>query len=231
MRVLVVDDEMRVCRSYSARLRADGHAVDEARSLPGARAALVDVDYDCVVVGTLAADGGPREMIAEARRQRPTRPVLVVSGGDDADRRIEALEAGADDSIARPVSLDELSLRVRKLIVRGSSPRPADAAERLGRVALHRGRREVTVDGRRIGLTPIQYALFEYLLANRSRIVSAAELLQHCWDWNHPARANPLPPQISRLRKAFQGAVRIESTRGVGYRLRVVDPEASPSGF
>lgn len=227
MRVLVVDEDVQARHTYAARLRVDGHAVDEADSFALAREALVDVDYDCVVVGDLSSKDA-QEMIVEARRHRASRPVLVVSREEDSDHRIEVLEAGADDSITRPVSLEELSLRVRKLIVRGSSSRPNDGHQHLGRVSLHRGRREVLVDGRQVGLTPIQYALFEYLLENRKRTVSAGELLQHCWDRNHPSRANPLPSQMSRLRKALLEAVHIEAVRGVGYRLRIPDPSEGP---
>ncbi len=222
----MVDEDIQARHAYAVRLRADGHAVDGMDSFESARAALVDVDYDCVVVGHLAS-ADAQQMITEARRQRRSRPVLVVSNEEDADHRVATLEAGADDLMARPVSLEELALRVRKLIVRGSSQRPNDGHQQLGRVSLHRGRREVLVDGEQVSLTPIQYALFEHLLDNRKRTVSADELLQHCWDRNHPSRANPLPSQISRLRKALRGAVAIDAVRGLGYRMRVPDPPAT----
>lgn len=229
----MVDEDIQARHAYTVRLRADGHAVDGTDSFESARAALVDVDYDCVVVGHLAS-ADAQQMITEARRQRRARPVLVVANEEDADHRVATLEAGADDLIARPVSLEELALRVRKLIVRGSSQRPSDGLQQLGRVSLHRGRREVMVDGDQVSLTPIQYALFEHLLDNRKRTVSADELLQHCWDRNHPSRANPLPSQISRLRKALRGAVAIDAVRGLGYRMRIPDPPeslAEESGF
>lgn len=206
-------------RDYTVRLRAEGHAVDEVGDLDRAERAVADVDYDCVVVGSVGSTGQVEGFIADARQQRPSRPIVVIADDEGPDHRVGMLEAGADDLIVRPVSLDELALRVRKLIVRGTSQQANDRHQRLGRVALHRGRREVLVDDRPVALAPIQYALFECLLDNRGRIVGADELIQRGWDRNHVLRANPLPVQMSRLRKALLGAVRIEAIRGAGYRL------------
>lgn len=225
MRILLVDDQPRSSRVVAVRLRADGYAVDQVRSPDEARGAVRDVDYDGVVVSLGPDEAATLPLVRELSgpRPRPRRPVLVVGAGDDPDRRVAALEAGAHDHLVQPVNVVELSLRVRKLVLRagaGAARVPGEEV-RIGPLALHRGRREVTVRGRRVALTPTQYALFDHLLRHRGQVVATSDLLDHCWDWSRATKTNPLPVQISRLRKAFAGVARIEATRGVGYCLQV----------
>lgn len=224
MRILVAEGHPQAARAVVVRLRADGHAVDGERTVPRARAALMDVDYDCLVVGAHRPDEAVLALVAEARRDRAGRSVVVLAAADP-EWRIAALAAGADVLLPRPVVLDELALHVRKLLVRRASRAPEpDGVVRLGRLSVHRERREVTVDGRRVGLTPTQYALLDHLVAHRDRVVTTAELLERGWDWTCAAKTNPLPVHMSRLRRTFQGVLRIDVTRGVGYRVAVEEP-------
>lgn len=206
-------------------LRADGHAVDDVRSLAEAADALVDVDYDGLVVGPSVPDGDVLAFVAAQRRAGSLRPILVVGGPPGPDARREAVAAGADDHLAEPVVLEELVLRVRTVLMRGphaTAPAPPD--ERIGRATLRRARREVEIDGRPVTLSTLQYAIFDHLVTHRDRLVPAEELLEQCWDATEPPTGRPLPPQLTRLRKALRGALVIETVAGQGVRLKPAPP-------
>lgn len=227
MRVLVLEDDRRLCEAYARRLRADGYAVDEVATLSRARHAIIDVAYDCLVLDRLVPDGDSLELVAEVLDE-PARPwMLVLSALGDPDHRVRGLEAGADDYVPKPARLDELALRVRKLMVRPRSVVPGPL--HLGRVTVDRARRQVVLDGDEVHLTSRQYAVLDYLVANRHRMVPTEELLEHCWDRNRDLFGNPVHTQVSRLRKLFRGALRIESVRGAGYVIRVPPSGASGS--
>lgn len=223
MRLLVLDDDLRLAQAFAGRLRDDGFDVDEVATMGQARVAIAEVPYDCLVLDRLVPDGDALDLVAEVH-QRQARPwMLVLSALGDGDQRVRGLEAGADDYLPKPVRLEELALRVIRLVLRplSSMPRPV----RLGRVTIDRTRREALLDGRVVHLTPTQYAVLEYLVTQRDRMVTTEELLDHCWDGTRDLFANPAHSQVSRLRSAFRGALRIESLRGTGYVLRVVEPD------
>jgi DNA-binding response OmpR family regulator len=220
MRVLLLEDDPRLCESVAGRLRVDGHAVDQVGTLDAARSALMDAEYDCLVLDRLVPDGDALDLVADLEAGDAPPPMLVVSALGDGDERVQALQAGADDYIAKPARLDEVAIRVRKLLVRHTSVTRGPV--RLGRVVVDRARRDVSVDGLDIHLTPLQYSVLEYLVAHRDRMASTEELLEHCWDRNRQTVANPLHSQICRLRRIFRGSLRIDMVRGAGYVLREV---------
>ncbi|HEU5152221.1 MAG TPA: response regulator transcription factor [Iamia sp.] len=223
MRILLLEDDAVLRRSLARRLRADGLAVDEAATLAAARAALWNVRYDGLVLDRLVPDGDGLDLVVELRGRRERARVLVLSALGHTDERVRGLRAGADDYMAKPVGLDELSLRVTNLLVRTPLAEQVGPLIELGRVVIDRSRRQVAIDGETAHLTPIQYALVEYLAVHRCRVVSSDELLEHCWDANRDLLSNPLYPQLSRLRAVFGDALAFVSVRGQGYLLRCGD--------
>jgi two-component system, OmpR family, response regulator len=236
MRLLVLEDERRLCQAYARRLRRDGHAVDEVATLADARRAVGDVDYDCLVLDRHVPGGDSITLVAELAESAHRAPVVIVSADGDADARVLGLSEGADDYVPKPVRLDELALRVGNVLARRDAAGPAPAVE-LGAVRVDLARREVTRDGTSVRLTPVQYAVFEQLVINRARMLTSQELLDRCWDRERDPISNPLHTQISRLRKLFDGALRFVSVHGAGYRLEVISgvgdghhAEAPPAG-
>lgn len=219
MRVMVLEGDPRLRRAYAHRLRADAHAVDEMSTLEEARKALIDVAYDCLVLDRQLPDGDSLDIVLDLRSSVEPPSTLLVSGYGDGEDRAAALEAGADDYMTKPACLDELAVRVRKLCIRRSSG--VISPVRLGRVVVDRGRQDVAIDGCSIHLTPMQYGVFDYLVANRERMVPIQEILDHCWDANRDFLANPLHSHICRLRKVFRGVLRFELVRGAGYVITV----------
>jgi len=227
MRLLLLEDDARLRAAYAARLRADGNAVDEVGTLAEAREWLDRVAFDCLVLDRLVPDGDSVDLVTgiEARAERPF--ILMVSGLGEGDERVKGLTVGADDYLVKPVRLDELVVRVRKLLAR-QVPRRRGPLE-LGRVSIDRDRRRVTRDGVTVHLTPTQYAILEQLAINADCVVSKEQLLEHCWDGRPRTRVNPLHSHITRLRKIFAGCLVLESSRRAGYALRVArtEPQAT----
>ena len=220
MRVLLMEDDYRLRQSVGRRLRADGYAVDEAVTIAQARESMEETRYDCVVLDRLVPDGDAIDLIDgwDAGGDRPS--ILLVSGLGGGDSRVACLAAGADDFIAKPLSMEELVLRVRKLIVRHT---PGGARVQIGCVSVDRARRVVTVAGALVRLTPTQYSVLEQLVIHADRVVDQGWLLEHCWDAQRDPFSDPLHSQINRLRSIFRGHLVIESARGSGYLLRAAD--------
>lgn len=220
-RLLVLEDDPVLARALSRRLLQEGLAGDEVTTLAAARAALSARRYDCLVLDRVVPDGDAIALVEEVQRRPVRPPVLVLSGLGDTGERIRGLHLGADEYLAKPVLLDEIVLRARKLMDRVAVAE--GELVRLGSVVLDRARCRVFVDGDEMRLGPRQYAVFQYLVAHRHRLVSVAELLEHCWDGERHVFANPVHSQINRLRRTFRGHLWFEAVRGVGYVVRADD--------
>lgn len=225
MRVLLLEDDAELRASFARRLRADGHTVDEVALLDEARTALADHRFDCLVLDRSVPDGDALDLVVALAAAGEYPPVVFVSALGEADHRVEGLTAGADDYLSKPVRLDELSLRVQR--VEAAQPPAPDGDEilRLGRVTVNRSRHLATLDGIPVVLSPIQYAVLEYLALHRDGDVRSKDLREACWDRASFRFTDPLPKVVSLLRHKLRHALRIEQVRGVGYRLVV---EASP---
>lgn len=217
MRVLILEDDFRLRQAYSRRLRADGHAVDEAGTLRHARASCETTRYDCLVLDRLLPDGDSIDFVRELAADEDRSSILLLSGLRNGAHRVEGLTTGADDYLEKPVSLEELVLRVRKLLVRRS---PAAAVVRIGSVSVDRPRRQVCIAGEPVHLSPTQYSVLEQLVIHMGHVVGQGSLLEHCWDAQRDPFSDPLHSQITRLRGIFRGHLVIETARGTGYMLR-----------
>ena len=218
MRVLLMEDDPNLCTSFACCLRSEGFAVDEVHTLPSARVQVGDVDYDCLVLDRRVPGGDGLDLASELQSQGATTPVLIMSGMGDPAERVTGLRRGADDYLAKPVDLDELTLRVRKLVLRRGGAGPATI--RIGAVCIDRALRSVTIAGRAVHLTPTQFGVLDHLLANQHRLVSTNELLEHVWDRNTDPMSAAVHSQISRLRGLFASHLVFDRIRDGGYVLR-----------
>lgn len=226
LRILVLEDDEKLRRSFARRLRSEGHIVDEAMTLADARALLAERRYGCLVLDRIVPDGDSLELVAERRKTPGRVPVLMLSALGTVDQRVKGLAVGTDDYMPKPIQLTELALRVRNLAAKAAASDWGPV--QLGGVTVDRERGEVSIEGQVVKLTPHQSAVLDYLVANRGRMIATEELLEHCWDGGRSLFANPLHSQVTRLRRVFSGWLRIESVRGAGYLLKVEDPEARP---
>lgn len=228
VRVLVVDDDQLLGDALSSALESLGHRVRLARTAATGRELARETDPDVVVVDLGLPDADGLELLGEIRDQSAV-PVLVLTGSTDPARRVEALDAGADDFLGKPFRLAELEARLRALARRPelrSSTVTVHGAVTVDRVA-----RTVTVEGRPVHLTPIEWRLLDALVARAGLVVSHRALIDAGWSDRHGAETvESLRVHIRSLRSKLadaEGSTPLRTEAGVGYRWQV--PHAATS--
>ncbi len=221
MRILVVEDDALVADAVCAGLREAAFAVDRVESAELADVAVRAEHFDLIVLDLglpgLGGLGWLRRLRARAGEHRRV-PVLILTARDGVDDRVDGLDLGADDYIAKPFELRELVARCRALIRRTGTP--VAACTRIGDLAMNASRRELAARGRPIELTPREWSIMEYLVLHAGSVVTKEKLVQAISGWNASLGANAIEVYVSRLRGKLEGAgVTIRTVRGVGYRL------------
>src|SRR5689334_3776619 len=225
MRILIVEDSAKMARLLKKGLDRQGYAVDVVGSGQDAVWMASENDYDAIVldvildVGAEPIDGF--EVCRRLRRASRWPPVLMVTARDAVEDRVYGLDAGADDYLTKPFSLDELLARLRALMRRGVAERPA--VLRVGDLSLDPARHEVLRRGRVIELTPTEFALLEYLMRRPGEVLTRATLVEHVWDFAFEGDPRIVNVYIRSLRdkidRPFKRAS-LETVRGLGYRMR-----------
>jgi DNA-binding response OmpR family regulator len=223
-RLMLLEDDPKLRGAFARRLRSDGHTVDEVAHLHGARRAVASNRYDCLVLDRMVPDGDGLDLVEELQHRSGRAPMIVLSALAEDAQRVDGLWAGADDYVAKPVCLDELSLRVRNMTQERRVEAPSPIL-RVGGVELDRSRQQVWADEHEVHLTRRQYGVLEHLMLRCDQIVLTEELLEHCWDGRRPLFANPLATQVTRLRSIFRDHLRIRAVRGAGYLLQAANAE------
>jgi two-component system response regulator PhoP len=234
MRVLLVEDEVRLADNLGAALR-DGprFAVDWAEDgLIGDEFAR-NLCYDLIILDLMLPKLDGLSLLRRLRGRKDSTPVLVLTAKEGAESIVQLLNAGADDYLAKPFDLGELIARAKALIRRGKGA----AHPTLTGLGLEINTLEQTVrrNGVLVDLSPIEYRILEYLMHRPRVIVSKREMLEHLYDFNWEHHSNVIEAHVSNLRKKLAAAVSkagapepaeiIETMRGRGYRL-AAEPEA-----
>ena len=219
MRLLVVEDETALLKQLTAALEEAGYAVDRASD--GERADFLGQTehYDAVILdlGLPKVDG-----LTVLRRWRDaglTVPVLVLTARGSWHEKVQGIDGGADDYVAKPFRMEEILARLRALIRRASGQ--ATNELRCGALALDARAARVTLNGNPVKLTSHEYRVLAYLMHHRGRVVSQAELSQHIYAQDLDRDSNTVEVFIARLRRKL-GASVIATVRGLGYRLEDV---------
>jgi two-component system OmpR family response regulator len=214
MRLLLVEDDPMIGEIVLDTLRAEAFAVDWVTDGAMADTALITQSYDLVILdlGLPKKDGMDVLRSLRARKQRM--PVLIATARDDVERRIEGLDAGADDYVAKPYDIDELIARVRAHLRRASGR--AEPVYEYGNVTINPATKEVTVDGEPVILSSREWAVLEPLLARPGLILSRAQLEEKLFSWKDEVSSNAVEVYIHGLRRKL-GAKLIQNVRGVGY--------------
>ena len=221
MRLLVVEDELKMAGLLVRGLREDGHAVDVARTGDDALWMGQAVEYDAVVLD-LMLPGLDGVSVCRAWRENGVwTPVLMLTARDGVEDRVAGLDAGADDYLAKPFSFAELNARLRALARRGVSERPA--VVEVGDLRLDPATRQVWRGAVEIQLSTKEFALLDTLMRRAGLVRSRLQLLEHAWDYAYENRSNVVDVYIRYLREKVDrpfGRESIETVRGAGYRLR-----------
>jgi two-component system response regulator MprA len=229
MHILVVDDDQAVRDSLARSLQYSGYEVTTANDGVDALARLSSLRPDAVIMDVMMPRLDGLETTRSLRASGNDVPILVLTARDAVGDRVDGLDAGADDYMAKPFSLDELMARLRALTRRGRPVSDEPGAEVLSfaDLSLDLQTREVTRAGRRISLTRTEFALLQTFLENPRRVLERSWLLNEVWGFDFPTTANSLEVYIGYLRRKTEGegeARLIHTVRGIGYVLRETPP-------
>jgi two-component system OmpR family response regulator len=221
---MVVEDDVRLQAVLKRLLESDSHVVDlVGRGDDALEMALArDPGIDAIVLDIGLPDMSGVDVARRLRAARSPVPILVLTARDAVDQRIAGLDAGADDYMVKPFSYGELVARLRAIVRRAAPVADrAGAILRCGPIELHEGHRRVTVAGRPIDLTLREFALLECLIRHPDQVLSRDQLLDHAWPFGSAVTLNSVDAYMSFLRRKLgpAGAARIQTVRGIGYRL------------
>ncbi|UWZ34990.1 response regulator transcription factor [Dactylosporangium roseum] len=217
MRLLVVEDEVRMAHALQRGLQAEGFAVDVAGDGPTGLELARHGGYDAVILDIMLPGLSGYRVVQALRAEKNWVPVLMLSAKDGEYDQADGLDCGADDYLTKPFSYVVLVARLRALLRRGAPERPSVLT--VGELTLDPARRRVTSAGTEIVLTAREYALLEYLMRRPGQVVSKTELLDHVWDASIDTAPNAVEVYVGYLRRKL-GRDALETVRGAGYRLR-----------
>jgi two-component system OmpR family response regulator len=225
IRALVVDDEPSLSELMSMGLRMTGWSVQVAADGPAAVKAARDFRPDVLVLDVMIPGFDGVEVLKRVRQFLPEVPALFLTAKDAVEDRITGLAAGGDDYVTKPFSMEEVMLRLHRLVQRSGVAAQDDAELVVGDLVLNTDTREVTRAGEDIQLTATQFELLRYLMENPKRVISKAQILDRVWQYDFGGQANIVELYISYLRKKIDAnrAPMIHTVRGAGYVIKPAD--------
>ncbi|MBF0807336.1 response regulator transcription factor [Rothia nasimurium] len=225
IRALVVDDELMLEELVSVALKMIGWEVKSAGEGPAALAIARDWRPDVLVLDIMMPGFDGVELLSRIRKLYPEVPCLFLTAKDSLDDRIVGLAAGADDYVTKPFSMEEVIIRLHRLVQRSGVAAASDAELVVGDLVLNQDTREVTRSGEEIQLTATQFDLLRYLMENAKRVVSKAQILDNVWNYDFGGQANIVELYISYLRKKIDVGREpmIHTVRGAGYVIKPVN--------
>ena len=217
MRVLIVEDELRMASLIRRGLTREGLAADVAGTGEDALWMAEAHDYDAVVLDVMLPGINGFETSRRLRDRGIWVPILMLTARDAVNDRVEGLDAGADDYLVKPFAFAELLARLRALVRRGDPERPA--VLEVGELRLDPATRRAWRGDWEIHLSAKEFSLLETFMRRPGEVLSRLHLLEHAWDFAYENRSNIVDVYVRRLRKKL-GARSLETVRGAGYRLR-----------
>ncbi|TML22681.1 MAG: response regulator transcription factor [Actinobacteria bacterium] len=225
-RVLVVDDEPQILRAVQMKLRGAGYTVETAETAAEALMKAAMRPPDAIILDVLLPDASGTDVCRELRTWT-TAPVLVLSAVGEESEKIEALDAGADDYVTKPFSGDELLARLRAALRRTTTS--SKPTLQIGDLRIDLEKRAVSMDGRLVSLTPIEYDLLRLLAVNEGKLMTHPTILREIWGPAYREESNYVHVYISHLRRKIEPDPArpryLLNQPGVGYRL--VSPVSS----
>jgi two-component system, OmpR family, response regulator len=220
MRVLVVEDEVRLALLLKRGLEEEGYAVDSSGDGAEALWHATETDYDAIVLDIMLPSMDGLEVTRRLRAEGRWTPVLLLTARDAIDDRVVGLDAGADDYLVKPFSFAELAARVRALVRRGRVERPT--VLEVGDLRLDPARRRAWRAEVELDLSPKEFALLELFLSHPGEVLTRTRILEHVWDFAYDPASNVVDQYVGYLRRKIDrpfGRDDLETVRGAGYRL------------
>lgn len=225
MRILLVEDDLKIASFIVKGLRATGYAVDHAQDGEEGLHLALTQPYDTAIIDIMLPKLDGLTLIERMRKGKVNIPVIILSAKDSIDDRVKGLQTGGDDYLTKPFAFSELLARVQALIRRASGLAEPTRLT-VGDLSMNLLTREVARRGRKIELKPIEFSLLEYLIRSAGRVVSKTMIMEHVWDYNFDPQTNVVEARICRLRdkidRNFDKKL-IHTVRGAGYVLKEKD--------
>ncbi len=220
MRILLVEDDKSLQRTLVKLLKTQNFAIDATAS--GKQAVFLSKtnDYDVIVLDLMLPDIDGFEVCRLIRKEKLVTPVLMLTALDEVENKIKGLDTGADDYLPKPFHAGELLARVRALARRLSAEKTS--VLKIHDLELDTAARKAFRNGRDLRLSGKEFALLEFLLLNRRKIVTRGEIAEHVWDMNFDPRSNVIDAFIKLLRRKVEGGSKrelIRTVRGIGYTI------------
>lgn len=216
MKLLLIEDEQTLSEALTAMLRAEGFAVDPVRTLDHAESAIKISTYDAALLDLYLPDGDGMNWLRKLRSTGNSTPVIIMTARDQVSDRIAGLKSGADDYVVKPFDIQELLARLGAVLRRAQGA--ASGWLQVGSLGLDLQGRRVRLHDQEIELTGKEWAVLEKLASRPGCIVNKEALDQALYSFDDEVGSNTLEVYISRIRKKI-GKQRIETLRGLGYRL------------
>lgn len=226
MRILVVEDDVKIASFVVKGLKQSGFAVDHCPDGEEAQILAETTAFDAAVVDIMLPKLDGLSLVQRLRSKGSRLPIVFLSAKASVDDRVRGLQAGGDDYVSKPFAFSELLARIQALIRRASQ---VTEPTRLcaGDLTLDLIKREVVRGTETVELQPREFALLEYLMRNAGRPVTKAMILEHVWDYSFDPQTNVVDVLVHRLRgKIDPDKTRLHTLRGVGYVLRPSTPPA-----
>lgn len=221
MHVLFVEDEIKIAQFVNAGLREHGFVVDYCDNGDQGYGLAISNEYDVVVLDIMVPGKDGLSILKSLRRARRNVPVILLTARNELDDRLEGLNLGADDYLAKPFFVEELVARIQAVVRRSAGDRQHLLG--IGPLKLDCLTREVTCNQHSVELTTREFNLLEYLMRSPGRVFTRTQVLEHVWGYDFDPSTNVVDVCVQRIRKKLDpigGAGWIESVRGVGYRFR-----------
>ncbi len=222
MRILIVEDEAKLAEALKRGLESKGFAVDWLADSEKARTRILLYrdEYDIILLDLMLPGIGGADIARDARAAGVTTPIIVLTARDETEYKVELLNIGADDYLAKPFSFDELVARINAVLRRPEQTLSTMLTVRD--IELNPAKRTVTKGGKLLPLTLKEYSLLELFLRNPNQALTRETILDHVWSFDFPGFSNVLDVHMKNLRKkldTYDDAPLFETVRGVGYRL------------
>lgn len=221
MNVLFVEDEIKIANFVRAGLKEQGFVVDYCDNGDDGYLQATHNDYDVVVLDIMVPGKDGLAILKHLRREGRNVPVILLTARNELDDRLQGLNLGADDYIAKPFFVEELVARIHAVVRRSVGDRQNLLS--VGALKLDRITREVTCNQQAIELTSREFNLLEYLMRSPGQVFTRTQILEHVWGYDFNPNTNVVDVCIQRIRRKIDPidqTVWIESIRGVGYRFR-----------
>lgn len=220
MRLLIIEDTHDIRALLRIALEEEGYAVDDTPSATeGGMLASVN-EYDGIVLDVMLPDGNGVEVARKIRREGRSTPILMLTAQARKEDVVRGLDAGADDYLAKPFSMDELKARVRALVRRGGATRTEQLV--CGNIVVNRLTRQVYVGTQKLTLTPKELALLEFLVMHAGQAITRTQVLEHVWERDRDPDSNVIDVLVARLRAKLRetgASAKIATARGFGFVL------------